>query len=463
MALNIRWRLTLWNLLTLAIVLLAFSALVYGLVARSLYQRLDHTLLSELEELEHKPDQNLSHWISEAKEHENISSIVYDSDGKVYERTEELPMASVEAFPRPAGAAQHFADVALPILGRQRSLTSSFRSGDRQFTIALLASLDEVDRELAQLLRVLGTAVPIALIGAGAFGYLLARKSLAPMKRLHRLTAEITVDRLDHRLPVDNADDELGQLTQTINAMIGRLERSVAEIRRFTADASHELRTPLTAIRTEAEIALRKPLDTQGYHDLLGSILEECDRLTRMTEQLLTLAREDAGNKRLDVEPVDLGSLLDSVVETMRPLAEVKEIRLTCEGNIKTQVSGEASRLRQVFCNLLDNAIKYTPEGGIVEVQFEEVDHFARVIVRDSGIGIAPEHLPRVFDRFYRVDKARTRAEGGTGLGLSIAQSIVAAHGGRIELASTRDEGTMCTVFLPMDPGHGQQVVARTE
>jgi heavy metal sensor kinase len=270
--------------------------------------------------------------------------------------------------------------------------------------------------------------------------------------QLRRLTEEISAERLNRRLPIANPTDEMGRLTKTINAMIARLERSFAEIRRFTADASHELRTPLTAIRTETEVALGKSLTTTDYHFLLGSILEECQRLTRLTDQLLTLCREDAGKMPPLREPVDLTRLVEVVVETMRPLAEVKRLQIDTAGNGPLRIHGDATRLRQVFYNLLDNAIKYTPEGGKIEIQLGKSNHAAVVRLRDTGIGIAPEHLPHVFDRFYRVDKARSREEGGTGLGLSIVQSIVTAHGGRIEMSSSPGQGTICTVILPEEP-----------
>jgi signal transduction histidine kinase len=249
---------------------------------------------------------------------------------------------------------------------------------------------------------------------------------------------------------VANPVDELGRLTRTINAMIGRLENSFAEIRRFTADASHELRTPLAAIRTEAEVALGKPLTVEQHQELLGSILEECERLARLTDQLLALAREDAGGTRPEPAPVDLAALVAGVVETMRPLAEARGVALRHDPDGPLRVRGEETRLRQVFFNLLDNAIKYTPEGGAVAVGLGQVGGEAVVTVRDTGVGIPAEHLPRVFERFYRVDKARSRAEGGAGLGLSIAQKIVTDHGGRIELASSPGRGTTCTVALQM-------------
>jgi heavy metal sensor kinase len=460
--LSIRWRLALWNTLALAVVLLGFGALVYGLLARALYQQFDRSLVTELQELENDPrladdpEARLHHWISELKEQENILCVVYDAAGKVTEHTKGLTLGGVLPAPQVMFGERRFGKAEVPVVGRQRTLASRLRLHGQVYTILLFAPLEEVDRALRELLSVLGLAVPLALGVSCGLGYLLARKALVPLEQLHTLTQEITADRLDRRLPVANSGDELGRLTQTINAMIARLERSFAEIRRFTADASHELRTPLTAIRTEAEVALSRPLSPAEYQQLLGSILEEWERLTRLTDQLLTLSREDAGVARQVREPVDLAALVEGAVETMRPLAEVKGIRLRSGIAETIRIHGDGTRLREVFYNLLDNAIKYTPEGGAVEVGLRRNGHAALVTVQDSGIGIPPEHLPRVFDRFYRVDKARSREEGGTGLGLSIAKAIVTAHGGKIELDSVPSRGTTCTVTLPGEPRGGQ-------
>jgi len=467
MKLSIRWRLTLWNTLGLSVVLLGFGALVYALLAHALYQRIDRSLLSELQELEQdqrmptQRDERLRHWIYEFKEHENISCVAYDTSGQVRDRTVELASDSIPPVPEVTNGDRHFRNMTLPIIGRQRALVSRVRLGNEEFTLLFLAPLEDVDRELGQLLAALAAAGPLIVILAGVLAYLLARKALAPVKQLLRLTQDITAERLDRRLPVVNPHDELGRLAQTINAMIGRLERSFAEIRRFTADASHELRTPLTAIRTEAEVALAKPLGLNEHQQLLGSILEECGRLTRLTDQLLTLAREDAqgtalaGQNGQAQDRVDLKALLESVAETMRPLADSKGLRLHITASHHSDggvsVPGDPGRLREVFFNLLDNSIKYTPPGGEVAIQIGRNGSEAIIAVRDTGIGIPTEHVARVFDRFYRVDKARSRAEGGTGLGLSIARSIVIAHGGQIDLVSTPNQGTTCTVRLPIE------------
>jgi heavy metal sensor kinase len=455
MRLSIRWRLALWNTLALAVMLFGFSAAVYALMAHALYHQLDQSLRAEYQQLQQDdrlrddPAGRLRYWIDEFKEHEGFCCVVYGPSGQVYLRTPELAADSIPPAPVSLTAEPRFNDVTVPILGRQRSLTGRLELPSQELTVVHLASLQDVDHELGELRDVLVQAVPAAVLLFAGLGYWMARKALAPVEQLHRTTEQITADRLDRRLPVVNPDDELGRLAQTINAMIARLEQSFTEIRRFTADASHELRTPLTAIRTEAEVALAKPLSPADCQSLLGSVLEECERLTRLTDQLLTLSREDAGTVKLAGEPVDLAVLLRDVVETMRPLAEAKKLHLQGPEHGPVQIYGDPGRLRQVFYNLLDNAIKYTPAEGTVEVRLGRQDHSAIVRVRDTGIGIPPEHLPRVFDRFYRVDKARSRAEGGTGLGLSIVQSILTAHGGRIELASTSGGGTTCMVTLP--------------
>jgi heavy metal sensor kinase len=455
MRLSIRWRLTLWNTVTLAALLLGFSSLVYGLMVHAHYEQVDRSLLAQSERLRQDerlpshPEQRLDYWIDQFLKHDKCFCVVYDGRGRVYARTPELAAESFPPAPQEGSEVPQFGEQTLPVIGHQRTLTVRLPVEDDELTVLHLAPLGDVDHELKELLLVLGTGVPVTLALSGGLGYLLARKALKPMEQLHRQTAQITAERLDRRLPVPNPGDELGHLAQTINAMIARLERSFGEVRRFTADASHELRTPLTAIRTEAEVALRKSLTPAEHQGLLGSILEECERLTRLTDQLLDLAREDVNALRQPLEPLDLAALLNRVVDTMRPVAEAKglALRQECPGSL--WVRGDGTRLRQVFYNLLDNAIKYTPEGGTVEVWLGRRDGSAVAVVRDTGIGIPAEHLPRVFDRFYRVDRARSRTQGGTGLGLSIVQSIVAAHGGRIEIASTPGEGTTCTVTLP--------------
>jgi heavy metal sensor kinase len=484
MKLSIRWRITLWNVLAMTVILAVIGILVYRLLDQAhdridqalnkrvaaLQEQIDKVLLGELGQLENdsrlaaSPVERLKYWIYEFKEHDNVFAVVFDDQGKVFRRTEELPAAAIPSSPS-ASSGPTFREENVPILGRQRVLIAPLQVGAEKYTVVLMTSLADLDRarheaeqeqeevhhEFEYLFLILATSIPGALVVVGGLGYYLARKSLAPMENLHRMTEQVTAEHLDRRLPVTNPGDELGRLTRTINAMIARLEKSFQEIRRFTADASHELRTPLAAIRTEAEVALTRPLTIPEYQNLLGSILEECERLGRLTDQLLTLAREEARGYAPILGDLDLAILLGDVVEHLRPLADHKgqTLRLQVEGPLALR--GDESRLRQVFFNLVDNAVKYTPEGGTVEASAKREGPWVKVIVRDTGLGIPAEHLPHVFDRFYRVDKVRYRE--GTGLGLSIARSIIAAHGGTIDLASVPEQGTTVTVTLPAGQG----------
>jgi heavy metal sensor kinase len=454
--LSIRWRLALWNTAALAVLLAGFAGLFYGLLRHALLEQIDARLgaafgpLTADGKLDADPAGRFAHWVEEFKEHLDLYCVVYRRDGSVFLLTSDLALANVPASPPLSGTEQPWvASDSIPPSGRQRMMAAPLAVGGEEYVVLLMAPLESIDNELAEVRVVLWTAGAVGLVLAAALGYALSRKALAPLEALRRATDEITADRLDRRLPVGNPHDELGRLTRTVNAMIARLERSFAEVRRFTADASHELRTPLTAIRVESEVALGKPSLPPDQRQLLGSILEECDRLTRLTDQLLTLAREDAGAVPSAEKPVDLTALAAGTAEAMRPLADANGLSLTFIGKAAVWVRGDESRLRQVFYNLLDNAIKYTPAGGTGEVRVESRDGAAVATVRDTGEGIAPEHLPRVFDRFYRVDKARSRELGGTGLGLSIACGVVTAHGGTIELDSTPGRGTVCVVRLP--------------
>ncbi len=454
MRLSIRLRLTLWITLAVAVVLTCFASLVYSMLRHALRQQTDRLLQASFGLLRGDPrvdtaaPERLRYWIEEYQEHQNLLCAIYRPDGTLFAKTEGVAESSLPS-PPPSTGERWVYDETLPVIGRQRIMAERHRFGGQEYVVMLLAPLQATDGELAQVLRLLLGAGPAALLLSAGLAYWLARKALTPVDRIRRSADAITADRLDQRLAVANPHDELGLLTRTINAMIARLEASFAEIRRFTADASHELRTPLTALRSEVEVALRKQLSAAEHQQLLGSVLEELGRLSRLTDQLLALSRRDAGVEQIDAVAVELRSLVAGVADALQPLAVAKGLQLRLVGEAPIQLQGDPGRLRQVFINLLDNAIKYTPAGGTVTVQIGKRNLSAFVAVQDTGIGIPAEHLLHVFDRFYRVDKARTRAEGGTGLGLSIARSIVKAHGGDIEIASNPGQGTVCTVTLP--------------
>jgi heavy metal sensor kinase len=273
---------------------------------------------------------------------------------------------------------------------------------------------------------------------------------------------KITAEKLGERLPISNPNDELGHLGRVFNETLGRLEGSFDQLRRFTADASHELRTPLTAIRSVGEVSLQKTGDADYYRDIVGSMLEEANRLTKLVDSLLTMSRADAG--RIPLQPTEF-SVLDLAMEAggvIEVLAEEKNQTMTIGGDPKVVVRGDRLILRQALINLLDNAVKYSPEGGQVEVRAGASDGEAYVDVRDSGPGIPAEHRSQVFDRFYRVDKSRSRGEGGAGLGLSISQWAVEAHGGRIELDCDHGPGCTFRIRIPIVPDSNQKIREKT-
>jgi two-component system, OmpR family, heavy metal sensor histidine kinase CusS len=454
---SIRWRLTLWNAAAMAVLLGSFAVLVYLMFRHVLFEQTEQQLQASLERLRTDPDLSihpagrLRYWVSEFKKHQNFSCMVYRSDGTILERTEELPADRLP--PKSAGSDSSSWLMQRRADERQQVLVEQVRAGDNEYTVALIAPLGQVDHELDEVLAVLGMAGLMVLLLSALLAYWLARRALAPVDALRRTADAITAERLDRRLAVPNPRDELGQLAQTINAMIVRLERSFAEIRRFTADASHELRTPVAVIRAEAEVALAHLPDPDGCRQLLGSIVEECGRLGRLTDQLLTLARQDAGHAKRLEERIDLAEVAGEVVETLRPLADVKGLRLETEMEADVNVAGDPNQVRQVFINLVDNAIKYTPSGGTVTARVVRRQALVVVTVQDTGEGIAAAHLPHIFERFYRVDKARSREMGGSGLGLSIVRSIVEAHGGTVAITSQVGQGSTFTVTLPLLQG----------
>jgi signal transduction histidine kinase len=247
----------------------------------------------------------------------------------------------------------------------------------------------------------------------------------------------------------DNAEDEFGRLATVFNDTLSRLQDAFERLRRFTADASHELRTPLTAMRSVGEVALRNTHGAKVYRDVIGSMLEEVDRLTRLVESLLTLTRGDSGRVQLASQTLDLAGLAGNVIDQLRVLADEKQQDLTLRAAVPVHAMGDPALVRQALTNVIHNAIKYTPNGGAITVEAKMGSGRAVIEVRDTGPGIPATHRDRIFDRFYRVDASRSREEGGVGLGLAIARWAIEANGGQIEVASDGVDGTLFRVVLP--------------
>jgi len=308
----------------------------------------------------------------------------------------------------------------------------------------------EVDAQLREILVVLAGGLPLVVALAGAGGYVLARRALAPIDHLASEARRITADRLHDRLSVPNDHDEIGRLAAVINDTFARLESSFAQLRRFTADASHELRTPLAVIRGIGEIGLGETRTPAEYKDAIGSMLEEVDRLTRLVDTLLRLSYGDAGTIRLSRGPLDLGQLTREVTSSLAILAEERNQRLAVEVSDGVSVTADRLVLREAIANVVDNAIKYSPQASTIDVRVRPDGRQASVSVADEGVGIAPEHRERIFDRFFRIDEGRSRDAGGAGLGLAIARWAVEVNGGRISVEPGAKGGSVFRIVLPL-------------
>jgi heavy metal sensor kinase len=309
-----------------------------------------------------------------------------------------------------------------------------------------------VAESLKALASVLLAGIPFVLAIAVLVGYFLAARVLAPVETVTSKAREITADRLSERLPVDNPNDEIGRLTRVVNDMLNRLEGSFENLRRFTADASHELRTPLTSIRSVGEVALkgaRGERDVASAREAISSMLEETDRLSRLVDNLLVLARGDSGHVDLAPERMDLTRFVDATAAELRVLAEEKGQTMSCSSEGAVSVVVDRATFRHALFNVIHNAIRYTPPGGSIAITVTDAGENATIDVADDGPGIPPEDRPHVFERFYRVDKARSRSEGGSGLGLSIARWAVEINCGSIEIIDNRPAGILCRITLP--------------
>jgi len=317
--------------------------------------------------------------------------------------------------------------------------------------IAVAYSVRDIEAVLQRLGMLLLWAIPGVLVVSALGGWVLARASLRPVEMMRRTAESITASNLSLRVPEPATNDELAQLARTLNQMIARLEASFAQIRQFSADVSHELRTPLTILIGELELALRSRKGAEEYERVLASVLEEVLRLHRIVETLLELSRAESGQLRLEQEPVDVGSLVREVAEDVEILARERGLQLSVEVVEGGVIRGDRLRLRQAVLNVVDNALKYTPAGGNVWLRVRVHGGTVVVEVTDTGIGIPAEDLPHVFERFYRVEKSRSRSSGvdGTGLGLAIVRWIVEAHGGSVEIESRVGQGTCVRLRFP--------------
>jgi two-component system, OmpR family, sensor kinase len=455
--LPIRVRLTAWYTTLLVVVLAVLGAYQVQRLSAELTKDLDHSLALRSAQIASAYRSDATGEFTELS-NSVLSGLPTDSgaqvlsaDGRVLDTSEDpmaiAPMISKEQVAGVLAGQQLLVTVPLtPGHVRYRLLARPIRDGQRVLVMA--SSLGSIDAAAHRLVVILLTGGPIALLVAAAAGWWLASLALRPVADVTAKARQISVDRLDERVPVPKARDEVGRLADTFNAMLDRLEAGVEAQRRLIADASHDLRTPLAVMRSELEVALAGGDLPPEAEEVLASTAEEVERMARMVDNLLALAQADQGGLELFVRPVDLRDLAEATAAKLRPLAQAKGLEVAVDGTSPV-VSGDRERLTQVVTNLVENAVKYTNHGRVRLTAWQSGPE-AGLTVSDTGPGIPPDELVRVFDRFYRADTARGRAVDGSGLGLAIAQEIVHAHGGRIWAEPGTDSGTRFTFALPV-------------
>jgi two-component system OmpR family sensor kinase len=469
---SVRARLTLWYVGVLALVLVAFSIGVYALLARSLYTHLNEELLATVEATGTFIERAIGEGESEERALSNAldeliaprqAAAVFDTEGRLLAEQPARGDVHVSLPPAeliPASGAYLYKvadererDGAGRIIALQRIRVD--RNG-KSYLVIVSQPLNVVTEELKRIRLVLYFAVLVALALAGLGGWFLAHRSLQPVVQMTERARRISAENLEQRLPIANPRDELGQLAATFNELLARLDDSFAQQRRFMADASHELRTPLSVMRTATDVTLESQKRSGAeYREALRVIDEQARRLTRIVEDMFTLARADAGRRALHHNHFYLDNLLLETARAANVLGARKGLAIEVADFPEIPYQGDEGLLRQMVLNLLDNAMKYTPAGGVVRVQLDQHDSLYTISVTDTGVGIPLEARPHIFERFYRVDKARARSEAtdgaGAGLGLSIARWIAEAHHGRLELLRSDETGSTFAASLPVN------------
>ncbi|HKX28428.1 MAG TPA: heavy metal sensor histidine kinase [Blastocatellia bacterium] len=467
---TVRGRLTLWYVSVLALVLVAFSVSLYVLAARTLYARLDNSLRSLIE----ISTKSLSNDLEEGQSYQSAAQstaaelsqppqalLIFDRAGSRLADNhpqDDFPAVLPDLNSIPESEARLYT-----VAGENNRAYRyrvavrrvSIQPTDTPYLILTSLPLETVESELRTLRRPLYFAGPIALLLAGLGGWFLARKSLAPVVTMAGSARRIGAENLGQQLPVANPHDELGQLAMTFNELLMRLHTAFVKQRQFMADASHELRTPLSVLHTTAGVTLKRPHRVEDeYREAIQVMDEQTKRLIRIVLDLFTLARVDAGRYPLHKQRLDLNDLIDEVARAANLLAVEKNITLEVANLPEAVCCGDGDLLRRLILNLVDNAIKYSPPGSVVHLRLSRgSDHYS-ISVSDAGPGIPAEARDRIFERFYRVDQARSRSEksigSGAGLGLAIANWIAQVHNGSLELTSTSHGGATFVAKLPI-------------
>jgi len=452
--LPLRIRITAWYFAVLAAGFCLFGVIAFYVMRGSILETVDETLQDQMQGVLTLIEREAGR-VELARDLEHDEEVraggdlleVSDSAGNWIYRSRTM----AQFGPAAPGVAKTSISTEQPDGVPLRVLTNPVRARDKIYVVQLAYPLDDFNEALDRFRRVLFLSSPLLLLLASAGGYWLSRRALGPVDQITREARNIGAQNLSSRLAVPRSRDELQRLSETLNGMLERLERAFRRITQFTADASHELRTPVALMRTRAEVVLRRPRSVDEYRETLQQILEDLQRTSSLIENLMLLARADSGAEALERARIDIVESLSEACREGQALAETKQISLRAElPQPPLWVEGDSISLRRLFLILLDNAVKYTPPQGGVAVSLTCTNGCAVAEVRDTGIGIAADDLPHIFERFFRADRARSRQTGGAGLGLSIGKWIAEAHGGTLSALSKLGEGSVFQVRIPL-------------
>lgn len=468
---NIRVRLIAWYIFSLGCAHFFLATVLYQTVSTRLHHELDQRLLTYstclVELLPQHRQLDLAEVIGEMAELTALGPDLYvrvvDHHGHLIYKAAGLPPELTTKLHAASGmAAGHPATLRLPGDGLWRMVRRDVQENGKPLYVGHVAiPLRGVHQALARLLVILLLVVPAVLLLSSVGAWLLLHRALSPLQEAIQTAQVIQAKDFSQRLHVPKTGDEVQALAETFNEMIERLQRSFERMQQFISDASHELRTPLAVLKGEIELGL-KTCPRSDRCEILAACSSEISRMSRLVETLLFLSNADAEKVAMDLQPIPLDRLMEEMAEEAKILAEPKHIEVELINEANVILNGDEMKLRRLLLNLSDNAVKYTPEGGRITLRSRRENGYAEINVTDTGIGIEAHDLPRIFDRFYRVDQSRNRAEGGYGLGLAICKWIAEAHGGSIHVESSPGTGSAFSVRLPVAPLSAMTCVAQT-
>ncbi|MGA2363584.1 MAG: ATP-binding protein [Candidatus Aminicenantales bacterium] len=437
-------------MIAILVLLAVFGTVAYFMLSKNLYRNLDEALQTRVTELEGSIKLVNGQISFEQKFNDLV--FIYNADGALLQRLgPNIGFPHIEKIVQQALLGQSSFLTATTTEGQNVRMYGAPFNVDSRTRIAVIVGRlpQDIQNMLAIFRRVIIYSALAVLLLAGVGGMFLTNRTLKPVDHITDIARGIGESDLSRRIEIQS-DDEMGRLASTLNGMIARLEEAFNRQRQFAADASHELRTPLAVIQAESSLALDKKRTQAEYRKSLEVVSQEVAYMSEIIGKLLQLVRGDASSEQLNLDEVNLRDLWAELTSDLEALAQEKGLQFLQGPMDNLSVMGDKLTLRQLFLNILDNAIRYTPSGGSITGSLIKKEENAVVSISDTGVGISAEHLPFIFDRFYRVDKARSRAEGGTGLGLAIASSIAKMHGGYIEIESQVGKGSSFHIILPL-------------